>query len=386
MSVDKVCVVYGIITPNFKIYIGRTKNIDKRMMKHKEATNYNFKKSKKLYNCLRKYGWKNLNIITLEDKLSKEESYEREIYWIETFDSFHNGLNSTPGGEYVGCGPDNYHAKAIVLKNIDTEEEIEFDWIGAAALWLGVHEARLTHNLCGRRKQIYNRDYSSRFVAQYKSNIQHWDLNISPKLRGIVLKDIDTKEEFKFDSIQLASKNLDISKDSIWNILRPNSTIKQVYNSIGEKRFVVKLQTDDTPWNLDIPPIKFPVLSYDKNDNFVARYDSIADAARFTNLHESSICSNVRHKLWFTGNLRWEYEDDSMRNAQKPRETLQIRGGASKAVFTIIDGIKYVYPSGVDASRASSGVSRYYIERSAKSPTDNKIPDKNGNIWFYVNS
>jgi len=355
------------------------------MKKHREATNYNFKKSKKLYNCLRKHGWDNLIIITLEDKLTKEESYDREIDWIETFDSFHNGLNSTPGGEYVGCGPDNYHAKAIVLKNIDTEEEIEFDWIGAAALWLGVHEARLTHNLCGRIKRIYNLDYSSRFVAQYKSNIQQWDLNISPKLRGIVVKDIDTKEEFKFDSIQLASKNLDISKDSIWNILRPKSTIKQVYNSIGEKRFVVKLQTDDTPWNLNILPAKFPVVSYDKNDNFVARYDSISDAARLTGLASSSICHNAHHRLWFTGNLRWEYEDCDMRNSQKPRDTLQIRGGASKAVFTIIDGIKYVYPSGVDASRSSSGVSRYYIERSAKSPTDNKIPDKNGNVWFYVN-
>jgi group I intron endonuclease len=384
MSVDEVCVVYGIISPNFKIYIGRTKNIDKRMKKHKEATNYNFKKSKKLYNCLRKYGWDNLNIITLEDKLTKEESYEREIDWIEAFDSFHNGLNSTPGGEYVGCGADNHQAKAVVLKNIDTKEEFEFDWIGSAAQCLSVHEARLWSNLSGRIRQIYNHDYSSRFVAQYKSNIQPWDLNISPKLRGIVVKDIDTKEEFQFDSIPIASKILNIHEDSIRLILRPNPTIKQVYSSMSGKRFVVKLRTDDTPWNLDITPIKFPVISYDKNDNFIARYDSIADAARLTNLASSSICSNVRHKLWFTGNLRWEYEDDAMRNAQNPRDTLQIRGGASKAVFTIIDGIKYVYSSGVDASRASSGVSRYYIERSAKSPTDSKIPDKNGNVWFYV--
>lgn len=384
MSDENVCVVYGIISPSSKIYIGRTKNLNKRLKKHKEATKYNFKKSKKLYNCLRKYGWDNLKIITLEDNLTKEESYEREIDWIETFDSFRNGLNSTPGGEYVGCGADNHHARAIVLKNIDTEEEIEFDWIGSASQWLGVHEARLWHNLSRRIRQIYNNDYSSRFTAQYKTDIQPWDLNIPSKLRGIVVKNIDTKEEFKFDSISIASKNLNICESSVRRMVSLNPISKQIYDYTGEKRFVVKLQTDDTPWNIDILPYKFPVISYDKNNNFVARYDSITDAAHLTKLDISSICSNVHHKLWFTGNLRWEYEDDTMRIAQKPRETLKIRG-SPKAVFTFINGIKHTYPSGTAASVATPGISRYYIERSAKSSIDDKIPDKNGNIWFYVN-
>jgi len=52
-----------------------------------------------LYNAMRKYG--NDNFIWNELEYCKEnELAERETFWIKYFDSYHNGYNSTTGGEY----------------------------------------------------------------------------------------------------------------------------------------------------------------------------------------------------------------------------------------------------------------------------------------------
>lgn len=79
-----------------KKYIGKTKNEKIRKRSHR----YHCKKGIKnnFYNAVRKYGWQNFiyGIINEFDILLLEE---KEIYYIDLYDTYCNGYNSTRGGE-----------------------------------------------------------------------------------------------------------------------------------------------------------------------------------------------------------------------------------------------------------------------------------------------
>ena len=79
-----------------KLYVGKTcTTINIRWSHHLDDYT---KKDYHLYRAMRKYGVENFEIEPIEqcpDNLLNE----REIYWIEKLDTFHNGYNKTIGGE-----------------------------------------------------------------------------------------------------------------------------------------------------------------------------------------------------------------------------------------------------------------------------------------------
>lgn len=72
-------------TINDKVYIGKTT----RTIKDKDF---------KIYRAFRKYGVKNFSIESIEE-CSNDIINEREIYWIDFYNSYEEGYNSTRGGE-----------------------------------------------------------------------------------------------------------------------------------------------------------------------------------------------------------------------------------------------------------------------------------------------
>lgn len=81
---------------NGKIYIGKTtRTIRERWKEHLEQTNY---KKSKFYNALNKYGIDNFTIEEIEE-CDDSILNEKEIYWINFYNSYENGYNSTGGGD-----------------------------------------------------------------------------------------------------------------------------------------------------------------------------------------------------------------------------------------------------------------------------------------------
>jgi len=83
-----------------KSYIGQTtRTMNERWNDHvhiAEKTNRNFM----FHNAIRKYGEDDFTHEILEDNIQdKQYLNDREIYWIEYYDTFDNGYNMTPGGE-----------------------------------------------------------------------------------------------------------------------------------------------------------------------------------------------------------------------------------------------------------------------------------------------
>ena len=79
-------------------YIGLSTNIEKRFCYHKNPYNWNREKDKTLYKAILKYGIDNFNFEILEE-CSIEELSEKEKFYIDKYDTFHNGYNMTAGGE-----------------------------------------------------------------------------------------------------------------------------------------------------------------------------------------------------------------------------------------------------------------------------------------------
>ena len=107
---------------NNKIYIGQTsRNIVERFSEHKRATS-----NQPLYNAMRKYGIDNFSLELVEE-CSQENVDEREIYYINKYDSYKNGYNATMGGEgrpttdYVELAEDFLNSGLSITKYADRE-------------------------------------------------------------------------------------------------------------------------------------------------------------------------------------------------------------------------------------------------------------------------
>ena len=90
--------IYQIVNNiNQKIYIGKTEfSIEKRFKEHCYDAFKRKNEKRPLYSAMRKYGIENFHIELIEETDNPEE---REIYWINYYNSFKNGYNATFGGD-----------------------------------------------------------------------------------------------------------------------------------------------------------------------------------------------------------------------------------------------------------------------------------------------
>lgn len=119
--------MYGIYkitnNTNGKSYIGKSSNINKRWLTHR-SLDYGRTPDKTLYKAFIKYGLDNFSFEILEGMSSEEyEKYsnDREIYWINYYNTFQNGYNETLGGD-GGRTCEDYREKFGKL----TKEEVYY--------------------------------------------------------------------------------------------------------------------------------------------------------------------------------------------------------------------------------------------------------------------
>ena len=108
-------VIYKLSFPNGKNYIGRTKNsLQQRLTEHKNRVG---KTQHPLYYAFVKYGWDNVTKEVIEEVSTHEQAVNRELYYIEKYDTLTNGYNLTINTE---MGGDNWEGRR------DTPEYEEF--------------------------------------------------------------------------------------------------------------------------------------------------------------------------------------------------------------------------------------------------------------------
>ena len=95
---NKVCGIYMIKNVvNEKVYIGQSIDIYDRWIEHKNALRGNYHANNHLQHAWNKYKEQSFQFSVIEE-CNECELNDKEIYWIATKDSYHNGYNLTEGG------------------------------------------------------------------------------------------------------------------------------------------------------------------------------------------------------------------------------------------------------------------------------------------------
>lgn len=93
------CGIYAIKNKiNNKMYIGKSVNVNKRKSYHLWLLRNNSHFNPKLQNAFNKYGEENLEFVILE-KCNKDELDDKEIKYINRYNTTNNGYNICEGGE-----------------------------------------------------------------------------------------------------------------------------------------------------------------------------------------------------------------------------------------------------------------------------------------------
>lgn len=150
-------------TENGKCYIGQSININDRITKHKNKyknkKDHSFKSL--LYQDLRSYGIEEFKFEIIEE-CKKNQLDEREIYWINYFNSFFNGYNESFGGQsHLKMDKETFIGIVNDLETTDiTQKEIAVKWNISEEMIQGINTGRyIKHNrIYPIRKRNFNKN------------------------------------------------------------------------------------------------------------------------------------------------------------------------------------------------------------------------------------
>lgn len=131
---------------NQKIYIGQTSfSVEKRWKEHIKDIYKHL--DRPLYRALAKYGVENFIIELIEET---DFPNEREEYWIQYYQSFHNGYNATTGGEG--------RPKVFTPEEVETIVTLynQKESIRNIAATLGMDRSTISHKLTSLGYEIDN--------------------------------------------------------------------------------------------------------------------------------------------------------------------------------------------------------------------------------------
>ena len=174
--------IYKIISPSSKIYIGQTRNFNKRIEFYR---NLRCKKQSKLFNSLKKYGYENHKIEILEI-CEIAELNDKECYYIKKLNTFEtsHGLNLTSGG------------LQNTIMSEETKKKISFGRIGQK------------HHFFGKK---FNKEWCKKLSESHKGIVktETWRSNLSKSHIGKKLNDNQKKALYdsKFGKISKLCKN-----------------------------------------------------------------------------------------------------------------------------------------------------------------------------------
>ena len=271
--------IYKIINDiNNNVYIGETiRPLEKRWQQHKQKAN-DSTICGHLQLAMRKYGIEHFQISIIET-CPNEKRFEREKYWIEQYNSYYDGYNSTLGGE----GLNQYKYEEIYDLWLDGNDITTIcEKIGccdttvqSALQSFGITIADHTTRRCGKPVEQYTKD--GRFVAKYDS------ANAAGRALGLVNGG---------NIIKCCLGEIKTSKGFIWKYADDNISIEDLTQS-KKKNTTGKI-----------------VQQFSIDDNFIAEYDSCEEAARTIGKTNGSVISRCARGVSKTAyGYKWKYKD-----------------------------------------------------------------------------
>lgn len=225
-----------------------------------------------MYSAIQKYGWDNIKHEIIESDINYlEEANNREQYWIQYYNSFYNGYNSTLGGDGT-------------LGRHFSDEERE----------------RISERVSGKGNPMYGRkgelapNYGVKFSDEHKNKIRESNLGkklseeTKQKLHNSALARYKNKE----DHPMFGRKH---KQESIDNMIKHRRSYK------GK---------DNPNYGKPCASRKRVVCIDKKTQDVINTYDCIANASKDTGCDSSTISKVCLGKQKTTGGYIWRYADE----------------------------------------------------------------------------
>ena len=259
---------------NNKLYIGQTSvGIKARWSSH--LKNY-LTNNAVIYRAMRKYGAGIFHIEQIEE-CDNSILDELEKYWIEYYDSYKNGYNSTPGGTALPSGKMFARLNDKILHTLWDEGYS----ISEIAEKTGYSNTAIREHL--REYEHFSQEESiirgiNKAAKSRSQEVNQWDL------QGNFIK--------TYQSASIAAKETNIAAQNIYKCL------KKERKTAGNYYWTFK---DELPIIT-----KKQIYQYDKQGNLIQTFKSKAEAAKSLNLDSGSIAKVCQGKRKTCGGFIWK--------------------------------------------------------------------------------
>ena len=319
-----------------KQYVGITKtgNISKR---YRNGSGYR-KRCPHLWNAIEKYGWESFAKDVLQYGLSKEDAEEWEKYYIFKWDLQNpvKGYNIKSGG-HAGKGMSaegraSMHEKNSGL-NANKQRPVcvfdlngykigEFPLISFAADHYGIKRGTIINSLRKGNHPCFG------MIFKYSDEVDGADrLSANEVRKYLEKKDVSGGNNYRaksvvvFDSItgerlgifETVSKARESYDGDVFGCLRGRQkTFGKRYtarylNDVGEILVLPKNERYDP--RTALPNHRKKIIQYSLQGEFIAEYESAAEASRKTGIGRTAISLCATGKTKSSGGYRWEYRE-----------------------------------------------------------------------------
>lgn len=207
--------IYKITSPNNKVYIGQSSDINRRFKEYKRV---NCRNQIRLYNSFKKYGVKN-HIFEIIEECSIDELSNRERYWQE----YYNSISKKSG---LNCMFVNSNDKPMVLSE-ETKNKISKGLIGKKQSEYTKIKRAKSIKRTTRAEGYMSPNLGKKHTKEARNKISNhqkgrslnkkWKNNISNSLKMVIL---DVQTGVFYFGLQEASESSRFSKSSIEKMLR----------------------------------------------------------------------------------------------------------------------------------------------------------------------
>lgn len=199
--------------PTGKKYIGQTIVEKKRQIQHRAHCKKGV--DNKFYRAVRKYGW-DLFIYGIIEEYNIDFLNEQEVFYIDYYDTYRNGYNSTIGGEGVsGFSPSEETKKkqSISAKNrTDIRHNKKY----------------FTEEQKREAKRKRDREYQQRIKERRKEYMKEWRKNNKDKIQKWKEENSDyLKELWKYSREKNKEKRNEYSRWYYYNKVKPGQKLAQ---------------------------------------------------------------------------------------------------------------------------------------------------------------
>lgn len=245
-------VIYRFTFPNSKYYIGQTVNFRRRITMHKQSSK---KEDTKLYRATRKYGWNNI-VIDKIWSLPPSDLYnysevkqllnDLEVHYIDKYNSFRKGYNSTTGGDSNTIYSEETRIKLSKIhkgrrKSLETRKRMSEAFKGRIVT--NETKEKISNTLKGNElsdetKNIISQKGKGRLMTE-----EHKQRIIKANSKSVVQLDENNNVVLKFETTQEAADYFGENRKYL--VMQINGNKRNKYNLFYNLTYIVQLDSNN---------------------------------------------------------------------------------------------------------------------------------------------